>query len=134
LIRLTGQLEVFVMNRQVSLFSVLTIAAALACSACNKKDEASAAEPSAATGSSATSSGIPECDAYLAAVEKYMSCDKIPQATRDATKQGFESTKQSWAALKGSDVPEATKQAVVSGCKQGLDGMAQAAKAMGCEI
>ena len=140
------------MNRQLSLLSALMLASALASSACNKKEEAPAAEPTApapsapsaaepsATAPSApapsgsANSGIPECDSYLAKVEKYMSCDKVPQAARDAAKQGIEASKQGWAALNGANVPEASKLAAASGCKQGEDALIQGAKALGCTL
>src|SRR5258708_15310980 len=86
------------MKKVTSVVSVFALAALLAATGC-KKDEAAAtatnAAPTAsapstdttataAAASSAPSTGVAECDSYLAALDKYMSCPKIPQASRDA--------------------------------------------------
>jgi hypothetical protein len=63
-----------------------------------------------------------------------MGCDKVPQAARDAAKQGVEASKQGWAALNSANVPEASKLAAASGCKQGEDALMQGAKALGCTL
>jgi hypothetical protein len=83
-----------------------------------------------ATGDSETS--IPECDAYLVAFDKYMSCDKIPQATKDATREGIAAQKVSFRELK--DAPPEAKKAAADGCRQGLDALKQAADALGCPL
>jgi len=76
--------------------------------------------------------GFAECDAYLAASERYMVCDKIPQAARDAVKQGNDAMKAAWGD--SSSYPEEVKQAVRDACKQAVDALKQGANAMGCSI
>ena len=75
--------------------------------------------------------GVKECDDLMAAYEKLFKCDKMPAAAKDAQKQGFEAMKSGWAQLK--DAPQASKDAAATGCKASMDGIAQSAKAMGCE-
>ncbi len=91
-------------------------------------DMAKPAEPAAG---GAASTGVKECDDLMAAYEKLFKCDKMPAAAKDAQKQGFEAMKSGWAQLK--DAPQASKDAAATGCKASMDGIAQSAKAMGCE-
>ena len=76
--------------------------------------------------------GLANCDAYIAATEKYMACDKVPQSARDAAKQGIEAMKSGWGDM--SAVDDATKKQIDDGCAQGADALKQAASAMGCEL
>jgi len=86
-------------------------------------------EPAAAAGGG---TGVPECDAYVAAIEKFMTCDKVPQAARDAQKQSLDAMKQGWASLSDPAATPEAKKAAGDGCKTALDGLAQAAKGAGC--
>jgi len=79
-------------------------------------------------------SGLPECDAYMAAFEKYMGCDKVPQAAKDTQKQALDGMKASWAALKDPNVPADTKKAAADGCKQAEDALKQSAQTLGCTL
>ena len=56
----------------------------------------------------------------------------MPQEARDATKKGFDSASQAWAQL--ANAPADTKKQVGDSCKMGLDGLKQAATAMGCTL
>jgi hypothetical protein len=78
--------------------------------------------------------GVPECDDYLKSFDKYMSCDKIPQQAKDASKQGIEQMKQGWAMLKDPNVPPEAKKAAGDACKQAVDALKQSASAMGCSL
>src|SRR5262249_15134708 len=33
--------------------------------------------------------GLPECDAYVAAMQAYIQCDKVPQSAREAAQEGL---------------------------------------------
>jgi hypothetical protein len=88
------------------------------------------ANPAGAPGAT----GIAECDAYSAAFEKYMQCDKVPQATKDASKATMDHMKEGWAALSGQTTPEAAKKAAADGCKTAMDSLEQSASALGCAI
>ena len=69
-----------------------------------------------------------ECNDYKAAMEKLAACDKMPQASKDALKQGYDAMSQGWANA-GSLPPEA-KKAMADGCKQGADALMQSGKAL----
>jgi hypothetical protein len=81
----------------------------------------------------ATSSGsVPECDAYVAVMEKYITCDKIPQASRDAARQGLDAMKSAW--VNPGAIPADARKAMADACKQGSDAMRQAGIALGCSL
>lgn len=68
---------------------------------------------------------IPEaCRDYARAVEKLMTCDKIPQAARDTIRQAFDMQRELWS--KGASDES------IQGCRAAVDAMKQAAQAMGC--
>jgi hypothetical protein len=90
---------------------------------------APAADPAAAP--AADSSGIPECDEYLATAAKFAACDKLPAEAKDAQLKGVEAAKSSWAALK--DAPADAKKAAADSCKASNDGLKQAWTAAGCQ-
>ena len=74
--------------------------------------------------------GIAECDEYIKVVDKYVSCDKIPQASRDATKQGLDTMRKGWS----SGMPDDAKKAAADACKAGTDAVKQGAQALGCAL
>jgi hypothetical protein len=90
---------------------------------------APAAEPAPAA--AAESSGIPECDAYLATAQKFAACDKLPAEAKDAQLKGVEAAKASWASMK--DAPAEAKKAAADSCKASDDGLKQAWTAAGCQ-
>ena len=83
---------------------------------------------SAAAGSAAPAAAggdLPaECNDYKAAIEKLATCDKLPQATRDALKQSYEQTSAAWA-----NVPAEGKAALATACKSAADAVKQSAAA-----
>jgi hypothetical protein len=90
------------------------------------------AEPTAPTVPVAGGTGLAECDAYVTAMEKYLACDKVPQAARDGAKQGLDAMKSSWGDTAG--MPEEAKKAANDACKQAVDALKQGAEAMGCTL
>ncbi len=80
----------------------------------------------------AANTGLAECDAYIAMVEKYVACDKIPQESRDATKQSIESMKAAWGDM--GAMPAESRKQTGDACKQGADALKQGAEAMGCKF
>jgi len=132
---------------------------ALALGGCKKKEEGGEGEPAAAKpaegdkkeeaqkeepkeeakeeakeeGGGDAKTGVAECDAYVAAVTKYVECDKVPEQARDATKQGLDQMQKAWSQW-GDDVPEETKKAAGDGCKTALDALKKGAEAIGCPI
>jgi len=146
------------MKKLSALISVLFLGTALSLAACKKDEEkkdegakagekateekpadvkpadekpAEPAEPAPAAGGAAAT-GLAECDTYVAAMEKYLACDKVPQAARDGAKQGLDAMKGSWGDA--ANMPEEAKKATNDACKQAVDALKQGASAMGCEI
>ena len=69
-----------------------------------------------------------ECNEYKGMIEKLASCEKMPQQSRDALKQGYDAMSQGWANI--GSMPAEAKKAMADGCKQGTDALKQAAGAM----
>ena len=113
--------------------------------ACQKAPESAApadttpttsAAAAPATTTNATSTGVPECDSYLKAVEKYLNCNKIPQAARDAQAQSAQQMKNgmsAWASMP-ADQRKMAQDAAKSSCSQGLSAIKQSATAIGCPV
>ncbi len=134
------------MKKLTALVSVLFLGSALSLAACKKdenKDETKTKTTEKTTEKTVekttepakaepTSTGLAECDAYIAAVEKFVVCDKVPQASRDATKQGLDSMKTAWGDT--AAMPEESKKASNDSCKQAADALKQGASAMGCTM
>jgi len=90
------------------------------------------ADQAAAPAGGAASTGLPECDAYVAAMDKYMACDKVPQSARDAAKQGLDAMKSGWANM--GTMPDDAKKSAADACKQAVDALKQGAESMGCTL
>jgi hypothetical protein len=143
------------MKKLTALIAVLFVGSALSLGACKKdekkdegkgkttepakkeepkkeepaKEEPKKEEPAAG---GAASTGLADCDAYVAAMDKYLQCDKIPQATRDAAKQGMDAMKQGWGDT--SALPDDVKKQANDACKQSVDALKQGATALGCTL
>lgn len=66
------------------------------------------------------------CERYKYRIEQIMACDRLPQASRDALKQGFDAMSQSWEQMK--DMPQEAREAMESACTQGAEALEQATK------
>ncbi len=66
-----------------------------------------------------------ECRQYGAAVHKLATCDRMPQAARDAMTQAFDQAAEAWVGL-----PPETKAELATGCLQGLQAVTEAAKSV----
>ncbi len=90
------------------------------------------AKPAAAASGS---TGVPECDEYLATFEKVAACDKMGAAL-EPMKQSVQAQKDAFAQWASFD--EATRAAAQAaagpGCKAGTDSLIQSAQAMGCSL
>lgn len=74
----------------------------------------------------ATASALPkECQDYQAAIERLASCDKLPQESRDALKQSYETASKSWAALPADQMGQ-----LAAACKAGTDAIVQSGKSV----
>ena len=95
-----------------------------------QEDMMKAMTPPAADGSAAPAAAAggdmpQECKDYKAAIEKLATCDKLPQASRDAMKTGYETWEKSFA-----NMPAEGKAAAGTACKAAADGVNQTASAM----
>ena len=90
----------------------------------------------ATTVAAAETTGVPECDAYLAAVDKYMACEKVPQVARDAQKQARDQMRSGWASW--SSLPEDSRKMAqanaATACTTALSSLKVAASASGCPV
>ncbi len=73
--------------------------------------------------------GIVECDAYIVSLQTVLTCDKVPTATKDAIKQGYDAMRE--GLIVNATTAEARRLASTT-CKQADEGMRQAASALGC--
>ena len=89
-----------------------------------------------AAGSAATAStGVADCDAYLAVVEKAATCDQLG-AERDVVKKSAEAWKASvagWSALDDA-ARKAAKDAAVATCKAAAEGVKASVTKAGCTL
>ena len=83
----------------------------------------------------ASTTGVPECDEYLATFERLATCDRAGPAL-DGLRQGLEATKQGWAAWKDmpADQREASQKAAAPNCKAGVDALRSTGASLGCPI
>lgn len=103
-------------------------------SACNKAEDKAADAPADAAATadatatpataSADSTGVPECDDYLAKIQTCIN-DKMPEAGRAAAKQGIDQTKAAW-----KNIPDKTQ--LGAACKMASDQAKASYSAMGC--
>ena len=69
-----------------------------------------------------------ECERYRLAMAKIATCDKLPQAARDALKQAFDAMARGW--LRYGDQPPEGKRATIAGCKQAFENLEQYGKSI----
>ena len=136
------------MTKVTRLVLVSALAAAFVVAGCGKKEETVVATETSATETTATvdtvattetaaqSTGVAECDSYLAALEKYMACENVPQAARDMQKQSADQMRTSWASW--ASLPEESRKvaqaAAKTSCTTALTSLKQAATASGCPV
>lgn len=127
------------MKKPMVFTTVLSLVCCLALAGCKKSEAAGEGEKTEAAeksgGGDDTSTGVPECDAYLKAFEALTKCDKAGPAL-GGLKQGLESSKQAWSSWKSLDDTsrKAAQQAAGPGCKAGEDAIKQTATSLGCSI
>jgi len=79
----------------------------------------------AAADKAARDAKLTSCELYKQRIELLMSCDKLPQQSRDALKQGLDAMMQGWTQME--NMPEEARKAMQDGCKQGVDALEAAA-------
>ncbi len=81
------------------------------------------------------STGVPECDEYLAVMATVAQCEAFA-ASREALLQSLEAQRQAFAGWKDLDATarEAAQQAAVENCRQSTDSTRQTATSLGCRL
>jgi hypothetical protein len=77
-------------------------------------------------------SGIPECDEYIALMERYVMCDQIPHSMRDSTRDSIRDMTEAWKSMAGMDAE--TRRMAGDACRQAVTSIRDAASSMGCKI
>jgi hypothetical protein len=77
-----------------------------------------------------STTGIEDCDRYVAAVERYLACDSVPAGAADAIRQGLDAMIEGFKEL--HDAPEEARHAAADACRQGLQALTESARALGC--
>lgn len=126
------------MNKGTRFVLVLALASMLIVVGC-KKAETTEATATVATETTATavaeSTGIAECDSYFAAIDKYMACEKVPQAARDAQKQAKEQMRAGWSWENlPEDARKMAQDSAKASCTTALTSLKVAASASGCPV
>jgi hypothetical protein len=76
----------------------------------------------------APNSGIPECEAYFKAMDKFVTCDHVqPQAAKDAYKKANDQMRVDIAGAKD-------KAVALDQCKKAMDDLVAGAKDRGCPL
>jgi len=83
-----------------------------------------------ATGVLATSTGVPECDAYIDAMNRTQTCEKLAKETRDAFKESFTAMHDAFAQMKTMD--DSVKKAMADSCRYGTEALQQVLSSSGC--
>ena len=104
----------------------------LGAAACDKKNEspAAAAKP-AGPASLARDTGIPECTAYLAAMDKFVKCPKLPPEQQDAYRK---STEGVWGGVDGKKMSDDKKKSTAADCVKAMKELEEGAKFRDCPL
>ena len=84
-------------------------------------------------GQQASEQFLLSCGQYIASIDALTRCDKFPQASLDAMKQGLDAMRSGWSFE--SLPPESradSERAGGAACQQASDAIEQAFRAMGC--
>jgi len=126
------------MNKATRVVLALALASTLTAAGCKKEETTEATATVATTATTTTvaeSTGIAECDAYFAAIDKYMQCEKVPQVARDAQKQAREQMRAGW---NWQGLPEESRtlaqESAKASCTTALTSLRVAAGASGCPV
>jgi hypothetical protein len=76
--------------------------------------------------------GVPECDQWEALVLRMQSCDRFPQASRDAIKQAVDQAMAAWEQ-QAATTPE-MRTSIAQACKTAVEGMKQSMTSLGCPL
>jgi hypothetical protein len=106
---------------------------------CKKKDPAAqgsggggGATAAKAGDKQPASYGIPDCDAYVASMEKFLTCEdtKLPPPQKEAYRKSLDDRRAQLLEASKGDAARKTAEGEV--CKQGLSELVEGAKYRGC--
>jgi hypothetical protein len=75
--------------------------------------------------------GLPECEAYAQAAEKFTKCPKAPKQSREAVQKAVDGIRANWG--NPASMSEDQKKAAAETCATLEKSMKDAAAAMGCK-
>jgi hypothetical protein len=102
----------------------------------NKSSGSAAAKPAeaakpAAPASLARDTGIPECTAYLAAMDKFVHCKKLPPEQQELYRGN---TEKIYGGLDGKKMKDDKKKETAADCAKALDELKEGAKFRDCPL
>ena len=77
-------------------------------------------------------SGVPACDAYAQAMQRYLDCDRVPDAVKHSAREALDTMRATWPMLKQPSTPDAARQAAAGACERQRVELDTSAQAMGC--
>ena len=80
------------------------------------------------------STGVPECDAYIATLERYVQCAKVPVEAKQAVQQAIPQLLDGWKQLRDPGVAPEVRRATADACRQAAGALRQAAAQTGCTV
>jgi hypothetical protein len=100
-------------------------------SLCLKKfDGAQTPPPDTPTTPTEPGQGLPECEAYAKAAERFIKCSKVPKQSRDAVKTAVDTMRKNWGDP--SKMSDDMKKSAAETCTTLEKSMKDAAAAIGC--
>lgn len=75
--------------------------------------------------------GLPECEAYAKAAERFIKCNKVPKQSRDAVQTAVDTMRKNWGDP--STMSEDMRKSAAETCTTLEKSMKDAAKAIGCK-
>jgi len=87
--------------------------------------------PSTPTEPATPGKGLPECEAYAKAAERFIKCGKVPKQSRDAVQTAVDTMRKNWGDT--STMSEDMRKSAAETCVTLEKSMKDAAKAIGCK-
>jgi hypothetical protein len=105
--------------------------------ACSKDADALASslvQQGCLPGAGGVCTGVPECDAYVAILQRYAQCGALPVEAKQSLQQAVMQMADAWKGLRDPSVAPEARKAAADACKQASDALRQAAQAQNCPI
>jgi hypothetical protein len=75
---------------------------------------------------------VAACDGYLAVLDGYQACDKVPPQAIEVTRSAVALMADGWAALRRPDGPVEARRAAAAGCMANVSALQQSMAALDC--